>query len=137
MRDNPEGEELDAADNVRRRCKETSLSVLSCIVRRTRESCDHGSKVRTVHSGRDGEEPIPLKKPKESGRRESCEKDFVSSPFVYYANVSPLHRGGAVSAPLSSGGPKWRGNFPEWSEHAVTTNRFEPSYIAYRTKTNL
>jgi len=47
----------------------SSLSVLSCIVH-SAVRCDRGSEVRTVHSGRDGEEPIPLRKPKEFGRRE-------------------------------------------------------------------
>jgi len=53
MRDNSRGE-LDPAENVHRRCKKNS-SVLSCIDKRTREGCDRGSEVRTVHSGRDGE----------------------------------------------------------------------------------
>jgi len=42
------------------------------------EGGDRGSEVATVHSGRDGERPVPLRKSKESGRRENCEKDFVS-----------------------------------------------------------
>jgi len=32
-----------------------------------------------MHSGRDREGPVLLRKPKESGRTESCEKDFVSN----------------------------------------------------------
>jgi len=76
MRDNP-GSELDPAEGVRRRCKKNSLSVLSCIGKRRREGCDRGSEVGTVHSGRDGEGPIPPRKPK-GDRRGSCEKDFVS-----------------------------------------------------------
>jgi len=55
---------LDPADDFSRK---NSPSVLSCIGKRTREGCDHGS----------------------------C------------TNVSQPHRGGAVAAPLSSGGPKW------------------------------
>jgi len=35
------------------------------------------SEFGTVHSGRYGKGAVPLKKPKESGKRESCEKDFV------------------------------------------------------------
>jgi len=31
-----------------------------------------------MHSGRDGEGPVLLRKPKESGRIESSEKEFVS-----------------------------------------------------------
>jgi len=78
MRDNPKGGELDPAGCVRRRCKKNS-SVLSCIIsKRTKEGCNRGSEVWTVHSGRDGERPVPSKKPKVSSRRGSCEKDFVS-----------------------------------------------------------
>jgi len=45
-------------------------SILFYIGKRTKENCDHGSKVGTVYSGRDGEGPVALRKPKESGRRE-------------------------------------------------------------------
>jgi len=78
MRDNPGGGELDPAEGVRRRCKKNFSFVLSYIGKRTREGCDRGSEVGTVHSGRDGEGPVPPRKPKESGRRGSYEKDFVS-----------------------------------------------------------
>jgi len=61
--DNPEGE-LGPAEGVRRRCMKHS-SILSCIGKRTREDCVRGSEVRTVHSGRDGEFPVPLKKPRQ------------------------------------------------------------------------
>jgi len=54
MRDNQEGGELDPADDVRRRCKKNS-SVLSYIGEGTREGCDRGSEVGTVHSRRCGE----------------------------------------------------------------------------------
>jgi len=54
MRDNSERGELDLAEDVRRRCMKKS-SVLSSIGKRIKEGCDRGSKVRTVHSGRDGE----------------------------------------------------------------------------------
>jgi len=50
MRDNPGGE-LDPAEGVRRRCKNNSPSVLSCIVKRTREGGERGSEVGAVHSG--------------------------------------------------------------------------------------
>jgi len=63
MRDNPGGDELDLAKGVHRRCKKNSPSVLSCIGKRTKESCDRGSEVRTVQSGRCGEGPIPLREP--------------------------------------------------------------------------
>jgi len=79
MRDNPEGGELDAADDVRRRCKKNSPSVLPCISKRTREGCDYGSKIWAVHNGSDGEGPVPLKKLKESGRTDSCDKVFGSN----------------------------------------------------------
>jgi len=67
MRENPEEDKLDPVNDVRRCCKK-NFSVLSCIDKMTKEGCDHGSKVGTV----------PLRKPKESVRRESCEKDFIS-----------------------------------------------------------
>jgi len=79
MRDNPGGEgKLDPAKGIRRRCKKNSPSVSSYRGKRTREGCDRGRKVGTVHSGRNGEGLVPSSKPNKSGRRESCEKDFVS-----------------------------------------------------------
>jgi len=76
MWENPEGGELDLAEGVRRLQEE--FFRLSCIGKRTRECCDRGSEVGTANSGRDGEGPVPPRKPKESGRRGSCEKYFVS-----------------------------------------------------------
>jgi len=55
MRDNPGRGEFDPAVDVRRRCKKNSPSVLFCIGKRTKEGCDWGSEVGTVHSGRSGE----------------------------------------------------------------------------------
>jgi len=55
MQDNPEGDELDPADDVCRRCKKNSSFVLSCIDKRTKEGCDRGSKVETVQNERDWE----------------------------------------------------------------------------------
>jgi len=78
MRDNPEEGELDTANDFHRRCKKNP-SVLPCIGNRTREGCDHGSEVWAVHSGWEGEGPVTLRKPKESGRTEICEKEFVSN----------------------------------------------------------
>jgi len=78
MWDNPKGGESDPAEGVRRRCKKNIPSVLSCIGKRTRECCDRGSEVETVHSGRDWEGPVPLRKPKESGRRENSLTSLVS-----------------------------------------------------------
>jgi len=49
MRGKPEGGELDPAEGIRRRCKKNSPSVLFCIGKRTREGCDRGSEVGTVH----------------------------------------------------------------------------------------
>jgi len=77
MRDNPGGRESDHAEGVRRRSKKNSPSILSSKGKRTKEDCDRSSVVGTVHSGRDREGPVTPKKPKESGRRVSCEKDFV------------------------------------------------------------
>jgi len=54
MQDNPGGDALDSAEGVRRLCKKKS-SVLSCLDKRTREGCDRGSKVGTLHSGLDRE----------------------------------------------------------------------------------
>jgi len=85
MRDNPEGDKLDLADEVRRRCKKNSPSILSCIGKRTKEDCDRDSEVGTVHSGRDRKGPVHAKKPKESGKRDNCEKDFVSRQHIRYA----------------------------------------------------
>jgi len=70
MRDNPEGGELYSAEGVRRRCKKKFPSVVSCIGKRTKEGCDRGSEVETVHSRQDGKGPVPLRKSKESDRRE-------------------------------------------------------------------
>jgi len=75
--DNPERSELDPANDDRRRCKKNSLSVLSFIGKRTKQVCDRGSEIGKVHSWRDGERPILLRKPKESARRENCEKDLI------------------------------------------------------------
>jgi len=50
MRDNLEGDELDPENDVRRRSKKNFPSVLSCIGNRTKEGCDRGSEVETVHS---------------------------------------------------------------------------------------
>jgi len=57
------GGELDPAEDVHRRCKKNSPA-LSCIGKRTREGCDRSSEVRSVHSGRGGEGPVPQRKPK-------------------------------------------------------------------------
>jgi len=74
--------ELDPADDVRRRCKK-KLFPFYLIGERTKEGCCRGSEVGRVHNGRDGKGPVPLRKSKESGRRESCEKGFVSR---YYSD---------------------------------------------------
>jgi len=51
MRDNPDGGELDPAQDVRTSCKKISPSVLSCIGKSTREGLNRGSEVGTVHNG--------------------------------------------------------------------------------------
>jgi len=63
--------------------KKNSRSILSCVkrtkeIKRTKEGCDHVSKVGTVHSRRERKGPVPMRKSKESDRRRSCEKDYVS-----------------------------------------------------------
>jgi len=49
MHDNPEGGKLDLADDVRKRFKKNSPSVLSCIGKRTK-SCDRGKEIWTVYN---------------------------------------------------------------------------------------
>jgi len=78
MQDNPERGELDPAVDIRRRYKKNSSSVISCR-KRTKESCDRGSEMWTVHSGRGGEGPVPLKKLREPGKREKIVRK-ISSP---------------------------------------------------------
>jgi len=50
-RDSQGGGESNPAEGVRRRCMKNSSSVSSCISKRTKEGCDRGSEVETVHSG--------------------------------------------------------------------------------------
>jgi len=57
MQDNPEGGELDPAEDVHRRCK-NYRSVLSCMDERTREGYNRVCEVGIVHSGRDGKGPV-------------------------------------------------------------------------------
>jgi len=71
--DNPKGGKLDPAEGVYRRRMKNSHSVLFCTGKK-REGGDRGSNDGTVHSGRDGEGPVFLRKPKESGRRGSCKR---------------------------------------------------------------
>jgi len=82
MRDSQGGIESDPAEGVCKRCMKNSPSVLSCIGKRTREGCDRGSEVGTIHSGYDKEGPVLPMKPKGSGRRGSCQKDFVSTRCI-------------------------------------------------------
>jgi len=77
MQDNLENGKLDPSEDVRRPCKKNFPSVLSCIRKRTREGCDHGSEIGTVYSGRNNKGPFSLRKRKGSDRRGSCEKDFA------------------------------------------------------------
>jgi len=53
MRDSQGGGESDPAEGVCRHCIKNSPSFLSCISKRTKEGCDRGSEVETVHSGLD------------------------------------------------------------------------------------
>jgi len=52
-------------------------------------------------------------------------KKFVRREWSCKPNFSPPHRGDTVTAPLPSGEPKWRGNFPEQSDHLLTPNHLE------------
>jgi len=45
MQDSEGGGESDTAESVLRCCMKNSLSVLSCIGKRTKEGCDRGSEV--------------------------------------------------------------------------------------------
>jgi len=58
MRDNPGRGELDHAECVRRRFKKNSPYVLSCIGKRTREGCDRGSEILTIHTDETGIGPV-------------------------------------------------------------------------------
>jgi len=71
MRENPGGSELDPAEGVRRRCKKNSPSVLSCMGKRKAVTVAAKSSPFTVEKTGKGQFL-------ESGRRGSCEKDFVS-----------------------------------------------------------
>jgi len=51
MRESQGRGESGPAEGIRRRCMKNSPSVLSCIGKRTRESCDRDSEVGAVHSG--------------------------------------------------------------------------------------
>jgi len=70
MQDNPERGELDATDDVDRHWKKNSPSFAPCIGKRTKEDCDSGSEIGRVYNEEDKEGPVPLRKPKKSGRRE-------------------------------------------------------------------
>jgi len=71
MRD--EGGELVPAEDVSRTCKKNSPSVVLCIGKWTTEGCDYGSEVGTAHNERDEKGPVPLRKSRKSGRKNSCE----------------------------------------------------------------
>jgi len=51
IRDSQGVGESNPAEGVRKRCMMNSPSVLSCIGKRTKEGCDRGNEVETVHSG--------------------------------------------------------------------------------------
>jgi len=56
MRDNPEGGESDPADDVRRHCKKNSLSVLSCVGKRTKEGVTVAAKSEQFTAGDTGKD---------------------------------------------------------------------------------
>jgi len=74
---------VDPADDVCRRYKKNSPSILF-IGKRTKEDCDCGSEVGTFAAEKK-DLPGPLKKPKESGRRENV-ACFV---FLWWVERSP------------------------------------------------
>jgi len=74
MLGNPEGSELNPAVDDRRCCKKSPF-VLFCIGKRTREGCDRGSEVGTIHY-RWGEGPVLLRKPRKSGKKRIVRKNF-------------------------------------------------------------
>jgi len=51
IQDSQGGGKSDSAEGVHRSCIKNSPSVLFCTGKRTKEGCDRGSKVKTVHSG--------------------------------------------------------------------------------------
>jgi len=55
----------------------------------------------------------------------SSAKDGVSERSWHCTNISPPQHRGAVPAPLTRDGPKWRDNFPEGPDHPATPNRLE------------
>jgi len=55
----------------------------------------------------------------------SSAKDGAPEKLICYTNISPPQHGGAVPAPLTRGGSKWRDNFPEGSDYPGTPNRLE------------
>jgi len=71
------------------------LSLHPALVRGKKEGCDRGSEIGTVHNKQDGEGPVSLRKPKKSGRRQSCEKGFVFMKYSGY--VFSLQRPRLVS----------------------------------------
>jgi len=60
MLDNLEELYIDHAVDGRRHCKRNSLSVLSCIDKRTKEGCDRGSEIGTVLTPDWGQHPAAL-----------------------------------------------------------------------------
>jgi len=51
MRDSQGESESDPAEGICRCCIKNSPSFLSCIGKRTKGGCDHGSEVETIHRG--------------------------------------------------------------------------------------
>jgi len=77
MRGNPEGGELDPNVDDRRRCKKNFPSYID---KRIKECCDLGSEFGTIQVGWRGRarRKVPLKRPKEFGKRINCERDIDS-----------------------------------------------------------
>jgi len=56
------------------------LPYLSCINKRAREGCGRSREAGTMHSGRDGEGPVLLRKPKDLEEQKIVRK--ISSPTL-------------------------------------------------------
>jgi len=79
MRDSQRRSESDPTENVCKRCMKNSPSVLSCIGKITKKAVTTAAKSKQFTADKTGKGQFLRGKPKESGRRGSCEKEFVST----------------------------------------------------------
>jgi len=73
------GGESDLAEGVRRHCMKNSPSFLFCIGKGQKKVVTLAAKSRQFTADKTGKGQFLPRKPKESGRRGSSEKDFVST----------------------------------------------------------